>query len=379
MNRELFENTYEHPGEALKRKLAERGWTQEEFALITGKSKRAISDIARGTAGITAEMAMAFSAALGDTPEEWLRIDALYKLSKTESGFAPEIQKMAKLYALAPIRDMQRRGWIRQENQPESLESELMRFFDCKSLDMENLNFHGMMRRNAKLSPLTPSELAWCYRARYLAKGLAVVPFNENKCEVIGLKLRKLAAYPKEARHIARLFMEYGIKFIVIEPIPNVRIDGAAFWIDEAPVIAMTIRHDRIDGFWFTLMHEFAHIRNRHGSVDVDIIDGVKGINIPKTEDEAERIANEQAAASLIPSTEIQSFIRRVGPFYARERIIQFAHKIKIHPGIIVGQLHHRNEIGYSALREMLVKIRDIVTSTALTDGWNQTITPETL
>ena len=378
MNRELFGDKHEHPGEVLKRKLSERGWTQEELATITGKSVKTINGIARGVAGITSDMALAFSAALGDTPDEWLRIDALHRLSKTESSAIPDIQKMARLHAIAPIRDMQRRGWINQVRQPEELESELMKFFECRSLDAGNLNFRAMTRRSAKLPTLTPSELTWCYRARYLAKGLVVAPFNESKCEVVGLKLRKLAAYSKEARHVPRLLTEYGIKFVVIEPIPNVRIDGAAFWIDESPVIAMTIRHDRIDGFWFTLMHEFAHIRNRDGSVDIDMIDGAKGISISKMEDEAEQTANEQAAAALIPPAEIQSFIRRVGPFYAKERIIQFAHKVKIHPGIIVGQLHHRNEIGYSALREMLVKIRDIVTSTALTDGWNQTLTPET-
>jgi HTH-type transcriptional regulator/antitoxin HigA len=49
---------------------------------------------------------------------------------------------------------------------------------------------------------------------------------------------------------------------------------------------------------------------------------------------------------------------------------------MKIHPGIIVGQLQYRKELGYSALRELLPKVRDIVIGTALTDGWNQIIAP---
>jgi len=56
--------------------------------------------------------------------------------------------------------------------------------------------------------------------------------------------------------------------------------------------------------------------------------------------------------------------------------VVQFANKVKIHPGIVVGQLQHRNELGYSALRDMLVKIREVVTTTALTDGWNQNLAP---
>ena len=50
-----------------------------------------------------------------------------------------------------------------------------------------------------------------------------------------------------------------------------------------------------------------------------------------------------------------------------------------MHPGVIVGQLQYLGEIGYSSNREMLVKIRDIITSTALTDGWGQSISPNVL
>jgi HTH-type transcriptional regulator / antitoxin HigA len=157
-----------------------------------------------------------------------------------------------------------------------------------------------------------------------------------------------------------------------------VKIDGAAFWLDaNSPVIALSIRFDRVDGFWFTLMHEFAHIK--HGdalSIDSELVDGTIGIAVALVKDEAEQRASDSATDALIPTTEMQSFISRVGPLYSKERIIQFAHKIKIHPGIIVGQLQHRNEINYGSNREMLVKIRADVVETALTDGWNRSITP---
>ena len=53
-------------------------------------------------------------------------------------------------------------------------------------------------------------------------------------------------------------------------------------------------------------------------------------------EDETERLANERAADILVSRSEMWSFISRVGPYYSRERVIQFAHTMKIHPGIIV-------------------------------------------
>jgi HTH-type transcriptional regulator/antitoxin HigA len=121
-------------------------------------------------------------------------------------------------------------------------------------------------------------------------------------------------------------------------------------------------------------MHEFAHVRNGDASVDTELVDGIGGVVVTLVEDDIERRANKQASASLVPLEDMDSFVRRVGPLYPRERIIQFANKVRIHPGIVVGQLQHRKEIGYSALRPFLVKIREIVISTALTDGWDQSI-----
>jgi HTH-type transcriptional regulator/antitoxin HigA len=167
---------------------------------------------------------------------------------------------------------------------------------------------------------------------------------------------------------------------MVIEPLPNVKIDGAAFWIDVGPVIALSLRHDRVDGFWFTLMHEFFHIK--HGdplSVDSGLVDATKGVAVTLVEDEAERRANEEASNALVPTAELNSFVRRVGPLYPKARVIQFANRIRIHPGIIVGQLQHRNELGYMSMRDVLVKVRENITSTALTDGWGHTIAPSTV
>jgi HTH-type transcriptional regulator/antitoxin HigA len=76
----------------------------------------------------------------------------------------------------------------------------------------------------------------------------------------------------------------------------------------------------------------------------------------------------------LIDQHELDDFVVRVGPLYSRARINQFANRIRIHPGIIIGQLQHRGEISYATMREQLVKVRDIITAEALTDGWGHTV-----
>jgi HTH-type transcriptional regulator/antitoxin HigA len=89
---------------------------------------------------------------------------------------------------------------------------------------------------------------------------------------------------------------------------------------------------------------------------------------------EIETRASEEAADMLIPKHKLRSFILRTRPFYYTESINQFANLLRMHPGIIAGQLQFKNEIKWAANRAMLVKVRDILVSSALTDGWGVTI-----
>lgn len=360
------------PGEVLRSLLDQRGWTQDELALIMGCSRQSVHSLCADKVGITASMAVALAAAFNIPAILWMQLDMKYRIRRAEAeGDSREVEQRASLFRRVPVRDMQRRGWIAETNDVSRIESEIKRFFRIQSLD-ERGTLSVSLRRTASDDGLTPAQAAWCMRARQLAETVQVAPFTPDCIAPLKRALRKLAAYPKEARHIPVVCAEHGVRFAVIEPLPGAKIDGAAFWLDaQRPAISVSVRFDRIDGFWHTLFHEVAHIE--HGdalSVDVDFNErDVIGVQA-----EAESRADAKAAADLVPQDELKSFILRVGPLYSSDRIVQFAHKVKMHPGVIVGQLQHKGELGYSALREFLVKIRGIVTETALTDGWGRSI-----
>ncbi len=369
----LFDFAPEHPGKRLQEKLKEKGWNQDELATITGYSRQTINEIITGKNGITKpEMALALAAAFGNRAMEWLSWDAAYRLSQAESDTLP-IQTTARLYEIAPIRDMQKRGWIRETRRVEDLEAELKLFFSAASIERP-LEFPVAFRKSGPLAHLSPSDRAWCFRAKYLASVLTVCPFRPDSLLSLETKLRELDAFTKEARNVPALLERHGIRFVVVEPLPGSKIDGAAFWLDEnSPVIAISTRVDRLDNFWFTLMHEFAHVKHSDAlSVDSDLLAEQEGL----LEEESERLANEYAAELLLPANEIELFKRWVSPIYSKDRIVQLAHRLKIHPGIIVGRLQYLGEIGYSSHRDFLPKIREVITDVALTDGWGRTITP---
>ena len=376
--RNLFDVAVEHPGRILQRMLEKKGWTQDELAAITGKTRQTISLLVSGKSGITPDMAIVLAAAFQNAPNDWLQWDANYRLSCASGNAAADIQQKARFYELAPIRDMEKRGWIPETKSVPELERALKHFFQTESFD-EEPTFPVAMRRPERLRYLSPPARAWLFRARQLASAIKVTrAFEHGRLRQLEQKLRVLAAYPKEAAKLPEVFAEYGIRFVVVEPLPNGTMDGAAFWLDEnSPVIAVSVRYDRMDIFWFTVMHEFAHVRNGDGlAVDTELIAETAKETPTLLREEQETRANTEAAAALVSPDELDSFIRRVGPLYSKVRIVQFAHRIKIHPSIIIGQLQHRGELSPRTNKEMLPKIRNVITATALTDGWGRTISP---
>jgi len=218
----------------------------------------------------------------------------------------------------------------------------------------------------------SPAQIAWGCRVRQLGRVVSAARYDRNNV-VKNLKvLHRLVAHEGSIRHIPRFLAELGIRFVFVEHLTGTKMDGATLWLTpDQPVIGMTCRYDRIDNFWFVLAHELAHVL--HGVTSLD--DNLVGENPQATETkpDVEQQADNWAADFLIPSAEIEEFVLRVRPLYSKKRIIQFANRLKTHPGIIVGQLQRRKEIPYSHNREMLVKVKEVVTEAALTDGWGHT------
>ncbi len=87
--------------------------------------------------------------------------------------------------------------------------------------------------------------------------------------------------------------------------------------------------------------------------------------NVP----EDERIANKAAANFCVPQVALDRFVARKAPFFAERDILGFAQTLKIHPGLIAGQLQHRTS-RYDRFRNHLVEIRSAVRPGSMVDGW---------
>jgi HTH-type transcriptional regulator/antitoxin HigA len=128
---------------------------------------------------------------------------------------------------------------------------------------------------------------------------------------------------------------------------------------------------DRIDNFWFVLMHEMAHVKNGDAlSIDDDIMARQDHADLPPHE----RKAIGFARATLIPSKRLESFISRVSPLYSARSVFAFAANNNVHPALVIGQLQHRGEIPWSNFRRSMVPIKKLLIPNATTDGWGTTV-----
>ncbi|MFH1220008.1 MAG: helix-turn-helix domain-containing protein [Candidatus Eisenbacteria bacterium] len=362
------------PGEHLREELEARGWMQEDLADITGLPLQAVSEIMTAKRSITPEVAHAIGEALGTSAKVWMNLDAAYRLThlRTRTSLIPQ---KSKLYQKAPIREMIRRGWMRGSDDFSVLEKKILDFFEIKSLDDEPAPVAHAARTSS--ATLTAACQAWLYRAKKLAMSAPTTQrFTDSRLSSGLDRLRALLRNPQEVCHVPEVLADAGIRFVILEHLRGTKIDGACFWLNDAsPVIVLTLRYDRLDYFWFTLLHEIGHVMKRDSLIDIDLIE-----NRLKPSDDTwdkEVKANEFASDFLIRSSDLDSFVSRVGPLYSKIAIKQFAARLNVHPGIVVGQLQFRDEIGYQHSREMLEKIRKFIVPCTLTDGWGHTVTAD--
>lgn len=86
-----------HPGEFLREILEELGISQAEFARTIGISPMRVSHVIKSTRPVTAELALLFGQAFGQSPEYWLNLQSAYDLRTTEASIAKRLRAVPNL------------------------------------------------------------------------------------------------------------------------------------------------------------------------------------------------------------------------------------------------------------------------------------------
>ena len=172
---------------------------------------------------------------------------------------------------------MLRRGWLGQARTVEEIERALLEFLGIASIEeAPELPIAGLRNTESK-DPEPRAQVAWVKRAENLARQQQLTAaFDRQRLEADLPELLASSVEPNAHCRVPSFLLDRGVHFVLVPHLPKTYLDGAAFTIDDHPVVGMTLRYDRVDYFWFTLTHELAHssgpqgrhrrVRTRRGS-----------------------------------------------------------------------------------------------------------------
>jgi HTH-type transcriptional regulator/antitoxin HigA len=362
-----YENDIPPPGQYLREELAARGLAQRDLAYILGTTEQVVTRLLNGKHGISPDMAKALGHAFDVHPELFTRLQASYDLANAKEPDASLVSR-ARWQNMFPVRDMINRGWI---HEGPSLDGEIARFFGAANANEVQSPAHAARKTNAGENADGP-QLAWLYRVTQIAKTMDVKKaYSGAALSKARQPIRAMMGDPQNIQRLPAALADCGIRFVIVEGLPNAKIDGVCTWLDaKTPVIGMSLRFDRIDNFWFVLWHEIIHVMNSHGQNGAIIDVSLEHASDDASKSEEEKIADRGASQECVPQTEMISFLARRNSFISEKDVLFFASQMRVHPGIVVGQIQRRTQ-RWNFLRKYLVSVREYILSAApVVDGW---------
>ena len=204
------------------------------------------------------------------------------------------------------------------------------------------------------------SLLSW--KAQVTRRAEAIIVKSKPKYRPIDvawlIDLVRLSQFDDGPTRAVSLLLEHGIVLVAEPQVAGMSVDGAAFLADDVPVIGMTLLRDTVDNFWFTLLHEVAHvILHYRTGLSSGFFDDVTSPEL----DEFEKEANRFAGNLLIPDEIWSRTPARIAK--TPEPIEKLANQLKISPAIIFGRIRMErrdysifsNKIGRGAVRNQLL------------------------
>jgi len=379
-NRKMIEATqYRTPGQLIQALLESRGWTQRVLAIVLNHDETQIGKIITGKRPLDADMALDLSKIFDVPAERFLELQKSYELAQARLLVVenPDLATRAQIFGSFPVSEMIHRGWLDADDIRSfpKIEAALSKFFGVSSVKEIEIFPHAAKKTNV-VGNVTPTQLAWLYRVKEIAAEMMTARYSPEAVQHAVSKLKELRISPQAVRKVSRILSECGIRFVIVESLPGADIDGVCFWLDEKkPVIGMSLRHDRVDNFWFVLRHELEHVIQRHGQnammLDVDLEGERAGVGYNLAEEE--RLANKAAAEFCVPQKSLESFIARKSPFFQDQEVINFARTMNVHPGLVAGQLWHKLKL-YKRFHNHMAKIRSIIIPGTTVDGWGNVV-----
>ena len=313
------------PVDAIALKMAEFGWSQKDLATALGSASRA-SEILNRKRALSIEHIRVL--------HRELKIPAEVLIGQSQPSDTFTDEDLKKL----PLKEMIRRGWLGSQSlDAQGALAQVKDFLARVSLGATPVfmrrSVYGGIDESTRLS-----TYAWLSRVVLRARqeqrhSTRFIP-NSLSTEFMQ-QVAKLSCTDQGPALAQEFLAMKGISLVVERELSGMKLDGAVVRDDDgSPIIGMTLRHDRLDSFWFTLMHELAHLQRHLGSQAIAFVDDIDNVD---STDQREREADAIAAEVLIPRAvwgRSDAARRRTG-----DAIESLASELRISPAIVAGRI----------------------------------------
>jgi len=248
-----------------------------------------------------------------------------------------------------PIKEMIKKNWLTLKHKTSPIEA-VKNFF----IESAGSQYATALHRKKFHGGNTPNEyalLAW--QARVLNKARiehslgSVSEFHLDDSWIPELvSMSTLADSPSRVK---KFLASKGVILIIEEHLTGTYLDGAAMLLETGnPVVALTLRYDRLDNFWFVLMHELGHVfLHLFESLNMDFFDEENG----SEEDGLEKEADLFALDSLVSPGDWDMCLSRFST--TTESVHMDAQNFGVHPSIIAGRIR-KEQNNYRLLNDVL-------------------------
>lgn len=332
------------PVEAIRFRMEQLGLEPRDLAPHIG-SRGKVSEVLSGKRPLTLAMIRALHRNL-NIPADVLLQEQVGHVDACEIATDDTTVDWERL----PLLEMAKLGWIKASTTIRGHAEEIGRMLVAAAGGLQAVPA-PLCRRSERIRPNAKADIhalfAWTLKVLAEARaetlpaqyrhGTVTAEFLTAIAHLSAREDGPLAAREKLRRH--------GIHFVIVPHLRRTYLDGAALTRADtgSPVIALTLRHDRVDNFWFCLLHELAHVGRHISAAAPAFMDDMDLRGTPsRNEDPREREADEDAEEALIPRIEwAAAKLTRVSSY---ARLTAVSQRLGIHPAIVAGRLRYETK-----------------------------------
>jgi plasmid maintenance system antidote protein VapI len=347
------------PGDTITDILRERHLSLTEFARLLAEPLDAVTALLEGRASITIAIARRLQETLGASVEFWMTRDFQYREDMAKREKAEANNWLSEL----PIGDMIKFGWLPRPPHPSEEVASCLNFFGVPNVEAwrtkyANVRDSVLYRTSRSLDSRPGSVATWLRRGEIEGAHLRCNAWSPNTFRNCLDSIRALTRNKDPHRFVPELqakCAECGVAVAVVRAPAGCRASGATqFLSEDRALLLLSSRFLSDDQFWFTFFHEAGHlILHAHRRL---ILEGLNS-----TADVEEEQADAFAEAMIVPATAQTALLRLRAN---ADQVIRFARSIGVSPGVVVGQLQHRDILKPNQLNGL--KRRFVWTDTGL-------------